>query len=871
VKEATYKKRLGGGRLALGWALVVLLALLPARVGLAQPAGLGGGLSGGEIDVQVEKFGVGNIARKGDWAGIRLKLQDTTSKQRELLVRIDGLDPDGDTPQYERIVTSNPGVWQGLWMYVRLPFALDSTNGLSASVYEAVEVSGERSVDYPTGYKPGRRLGYLPITPQGTSLAKDTDGMLGMMGQRDLGLQLYMGGQGSFGEAWHPQGHERSDIVLGITPADLPDRWMGLRELDALVWGQGDPAELRGERAVAVREWVKRGGHLIIILPGVGQTWTNPASNDLIDIMPTVSVARKEVADLSGYRDLVMRRKTDRDEPDRPFPKSGIVHTFKPLPDAQPGEAMRILNNPEGECIVARRLVGAGAVTMIGLDLNQTAFSQFQLVDADVFWHRILGRRGSLEPPKQSQGQRPNFQNSLTNRHAWLYDQDIPSEISKKGAAAGGVLIGFVVFVLYWLVAGPLGFGLLKFRRWAQHAWVSFVLAAAVFTAISWTGATTLRQKDVDARHLTLLDHVYGQPIQRARMWADVMIPKYGTARIAITPPDEDATGKRSVNALTSWDSPVPDSAGWGGFPDVRGYAVDTRAPDVLNVPSRQTVKQIEADWAGGPAWEMPRPLRVDEPGGIGKLILHDPNVEVPAPGKLPAPMIEGSLVHKMPGPLKNIVVVVVRRQTYINGNASSLPLCQAIAVKYVADWKPGESLDLGLITRPSSSGQAWPRLESYLADLKPAGSMDFTTSGVNDEREKNRAGDRLMALAFFSEFDPPRVTGDSASQYAAQRAATHSWDLSMWFTQPCVIIVGELDGPTPVPLTVDGQPVKSDASSKTIVRWIYPLPDNPPEYSRVGETEKQQAAEPAIPEPEKPASPDGVITTYPNIPKPPQ
>ena len=484
----------------------------------------GGGLSGSEVQIQLDKFGVGNMARKGDWAGIRLKIQDTSAKQRELLIRVDGQDSDGDTPQFVREFTSNPGVWQNEWAYVRLPFGFEG--GLSASVYEAIEVSG-RSDEYPTGYKAGRRLGYMPISPMGGSILKATDGIIGMLGTRELGLQLYYGGANSTGEAWHPQGHERSAIAMGITPADLPDRWMGLRQFDAIVWGQGDPAELRGDRAVALRDWVKRGGHLIIILPGVGQTWTNANSNDLIDIMPAVSVSRKEVEDLSGYRDLIMR-KPQKGEDKRQFPKSGVVHTFKPQPDAQPGEAMRILNNPEGECIVARRLVGAGEVTLIGLDLNQTAFSQFHTVDADVFWHRILGRRGDLEEPKSTANGRPNYLQMMNQRRPYLYDQDIPGEVSKSGPAAGGVLVGFVVFVAYWLLAGPVGFGLLKFRKWTQHAWVAFVLAAAAFTAVSWTGATMLRPSAVEAKHLTFLDHVYGQPIQRARMWANLMIPWYG-------------------------------------------------------------------------------------------------------------------------------------------------------------------------------------------------------------------------------------------------------------------------------------------------------------------------------------------------------
>jgi hypothetical protein len=825
------------------WAKACLLVVaLAAWVGPAYGQGGVGqavGLSG-DVQVQLEKFGVGNVARKGDWAGIRLKLQDTSGgKPHELLIRLNGLDGDGDTPQYDHVQTSNPGVWQSVWMYARIPYAIDNTQGFTAAVYEAVENAGGPTPEFPTGYRPGRRLGALPIAPMGSSMVKPTEGLIGMMGARELGLQMYMGGQGNFSEPWHPQGHEKTDIVMGITPADLPDRWVGLRQFDALVWGQGDPAELRGERATAVREWVKRGGHLIIILPGVGQTWTNAASNDLIDIMPLVSVARKEVEDLSGYRDLVMRKPQLSDEQPRPFPKSGVVHTFKPLADAQSGEAMRILNNPDGECIVARRLVGAGAVTLIGLDLNQTAFSQFRIIDADVFWHRILGRRGNLEEDKSLRSPGRGMMNSLASRSPYLYDQDIPFQIADKKQAAGGVLIGFVVFVLYWLMAGPLGFGFLKLRKWTQHAWVSFVLAAGVFTVVSWTGATMLRPSAVGANHLTLLDHVYGQPVQRARAWVTLLIPWYGTAKIAITPPEQDSSGKRPVNALSSWDSPVVDGSSWGGFPDVRGYAVDTRAPDSMRAPTRSTVKQLEADWAGGPAWEMPRPLRVEE-GGTGKLVINDA-----PPGVNPLPLIEGTLVHKMPGALRDVLVVVVRRLPSINGNPVDAPSAEAF-VRTEA-WEPGDPMDLGFVTR-RSGGERGTQFSLYLNNkYKPATSRNTFSPGAPDEADKGRYMERLMSLAFFSQLPPP-IAGEGV-QYAAQRAATHGWDLSLWFTHPCVIVVGHIDkGPSPVPLTVDGKPVPTEGM--TFVRWVYPLPDNPPEYTRKAEQEKPAEKPPATPEP---------------------
>jgi hypothetical protein len=76
----------------------------------------------GEVKLQVERFGVGGLSRPGEWAGIRIRFLDSSPKQRDIIIRLSGLDPDGDTPLVQREITANPGVWQSTWMYCRLPF-----------------------------------------------------------------------------------------------------------------------------------------------------------------------------------------------------------------------------------------------------------------------------------------------------------------------------------------------------------------------------------------------------------------------------------------------------------------------------------------------------------------------------------------------------------------------------------------------------------------------------------------------------------------------------------------------------------------------------------------------------------------------------
>ncbi|GJQ29763.1 MAG: hypothetical protein HBSAPP03_16470 [Phycisphaerae bacterium] len=830
------------------WAFLAMLALASGASAQAVPPTSAAGFSVGEVSITADRFGVGDISRRGDWVGVRLVLKDNTSRQRSVLIRVASLDPDGDQPTYELERTLNPGVEQKEWVYVRLPFRFTSEDALVVSIYEAVVDDATRRL------VAGRLLARRAVTPNKGSLRVESEGLIGVVGSRALGLLKYQheatDAEQSNTDTWHPLGHERSRIVTGITALDLPDRWMGLASLDALVWavedsGQWNPTQLTGERARAVREWVERGGHFIIILPRVGQTWSDPTSNELHDLMPVVAVQRNENVDLGPYRPLINARER---RTGAAWPRSGVVHTFRRIPEAGAADAMEILNGPDGRCVVVRRLVGAGAVTLVGLDLNQTALSQGDLIDAEVFWHRVLGRRGRLtEVLRDGPGRRLGV-----SRTPWPYDDDIGGQIVQGGRAAVGVLAGFVMFVAYWLVAGPLGFMVLRSRGQHKHAWVGFVGVTLVFTGLAWGGASLLRPGKVEGRHLTILDHVYGQPTQRARTWASILIPWYGTAQIEVG----ERNAERSLNAIVAWDSPKDDSS-WSGFPDSRGYVIDTRKPDAIEVPTRSTSKVIQADWAGGPRWKMPIPTAAD---GAGSGVL---TVNQDWTRGSNTPLVTGMLVHDLPGTLRDVTLIVVRRQTPLRDVRADLaaletaPLVVANAFS-LASWEPKVPLDLGAKTTvPAGQTGDGAALVQWLNSLKPSFSGTMYPGMVPEvTADTARLTDRLTALAVFPYLPPPDLEGGTTNEYAAQRKSTHGWDLGRWFTQPCVIIIGHLGGARsdsvecPVPIRVDGE--EFPLTGRTVVRWVYPLPTNPPAFPM------PDGADPTLPEPTPSASNGG-------------
>lgn len=785
-----------------------------------------------EVKLECDRFGVGNSSRRGEWIGIRLVLTDTSSKPRDVLVRITSTDADGDRPIQQREVTLNPGVAQSVWMYLRLPFNYTPGKDLTASVSEALE--GGVAPDGGRGYRPGALLARAVLDPNANSVEGATQGFIGVVGQRVLGLQPYNGlaqnTSGISNQMWHPFMHENTVLINGLTGPDMPDRWMGLEQFDAIVWAQGEPGELRGDKAQAVREWVQRGGHLIVVLPAVGQNWTNDKLNDLIDIMPRVSVGLRENVSFDAYRPLLIGT------PRPLFPKTGTIHVFKPASDATVDEAAPILNGPDGQCVVVRRTIGAGAVTFIGIDLNANNFAQADAVDADVFWHRVLGRRGWLIRPAKAGGN-----NGLqASRGPWFVDRGLGELINQSGRTALGLLAALVVFVLYWAIAGPAGFFALKARTWQRHAWVAFLGATGVFTAVAWGGATLLRPQRIEARHVTILDHVFGQARERARMFASVLIPSYGDARLSIAPDSGSA-------AISPWEPPVDEVSSWAGFPDARGYLIDTRDPGSISVPTRATVKQVQLDWSGGPRWSMPIPQGQDGAPGV---LSFDPS----GGGTSGKPLINGILIHKLPGTLRQVKVIVVKGQSTLKplrgrrGDIDNLPMVDGEAFD-MTEWAPGTPLDMSVLTAPLTRADA-RKLVPWLNYLTP-GSVGNSFSNDDTGEYTRSFEDRLRAMTFIGYLKPTdsvnAESGSTTTSPAAQRLCTHGYDLSRWLTQPCVIIIGFLgdengEGPSPVPLTVDGKEIKT--LGHTLVRWVYPLPANPPGYP--GETEATSSSEDA-------------------------
>lgn len=786
--------------------------------------------------MEVDQLGVGGIVRTGTPMGIRLKLTDSATKPREVVVQLLITDSDGDKPEFSRVVALNPGVTQPVWICAPLPFTPEAFKSILISVHEVADGGLEAAlrgrvgpllgqVQVGEGSSAGVRS--LNVTSPGT-------GLLARIGSRPLGLDRYT--RAVSGDKFPPFAHEAVQVVEVRTPAELPDSWLGLAQFDTIVWGTGEPGEVRGTTAEALIEWVKRGGHLVIVLPPAGQNWLGRTGHDLSEIMPEVDVDRKDGMDMGVYTPLLTRSETLK------LPKDAVVHEFKPRTGLAPGKVMKILSGPTDQCVVARRTVGVGAVTVVGLDLSR----DMGIIDADIFWHRVLGTRGQLLTGTEMSSLRNT--SSIARSLTAPLDMFLGREIERTSGALKGILLGMVVFTAYLLVAGPGSYFGLKRVGKSQFSWLAYVASAGLFTGIAWGGAWLLKPRETAARHLTIFQQVYGQDRVHARAWINVMLPWYGNATVGVGGVDGKLeTGRRreAHNMIAPWDSFNEASGGLRAFPDTRAYPIDAAIPASITFPSRSTVKLLQADWLGANLWPTFYP--VNEAGEAGEL-------RVSADGKL-----VGRLKSEFPGTLRHVTVVFIPGQRPITakpplkeGSRELNPAAIAWDFEGPSGWEAGSILDLTPeFAKPLGPGN------SLRLMLERATQRDQYSGGpTGDAGSGGSTQQRMKALAFLPQLPGPvSDSGSTASgMIVAQRAATHGLDVARWCTQPCVIVLAELVmQPSPVPFFVEGEPLKTEGS--TWIQWVYPLPDKTPAWPGAASTTTDTATDASDPSKSDPES----------------
>ena len=802
--------------------VIVRRFLFPALLALAAIASTAAAQSG-DVTVELDQFGVGSWFRPGGITAIRLKLTSSLDEPTPCWVQWEVPNAEGDPAEYGRSRTLTPGTPAIVWLYATLPAKTGLNDTWTVRVFE--EKDGKRRGE----------IGGTRISPSLVSAQRigPEVGMIAVVGRAVMKLDDYMNPQPQPGNP--PGAHEQTLIVAGIRPDRLPDRWDGLRAFEAVVWSDALPQELRASTAAALAEYVRRGGHLIIALPSAGNPWAlgRGGVTDLDPLLPQHAPRKDEAVPVSELLPVIS--KSDRAL--RDFEVS--IRVFKEIGstfDALDNHYEPLIALPDGRVVVIQRTYGHGRITIIGLDLASQRMASMGLPEADVLWNRVLGRRSDTPRARELAGMKDQDRLARPVRDYRRIGDGrlLADQLSKTGNPSTGILAAVLLFVVYFFLAGPLGFFVLKQRGLTRHSWLIFSATAAVFTAVAWAGVGLLRENSIELKHVTVLDYI-ARPtddqrpdelhLQRAASWLTLYVPSYGTARVSI---DSDPSQR---DLLLTWSAPEQDPQ---PFPNVAPYRIDVgKAPADYEIPARASVSQMYASWLGplDPTW-----------GGMIRVDPNDPlRVQRDARGERDERLV-GSLIHDLPGTLENVLIVWVtnkrlsRRRWAKDGDTElawvpALQSGKALNIGHmwaIGPWAPQAPLSFGTARMKPSGQTGFERntLRRYIEQY--AGKGGFGVPGSQSPLRDEDVRRHLEMLSFFHQVTPPRYHRQGGRQpqenLVLTRLLGRELDLSAWLTRPCLIVMGWLrDSQCPIPLRVDGDPPNS--SGLTIVRWIYPLP----------------------------------------------
>jgi hypothetical protein len=798
-----------------------------------------------DVDVALEQFGVGSAWRAGEMPGaIRVRLTSTVMTQaaRRVWAQWEVPDADGDISAWGREVTLTAGRPTSLWLYAPLPGPHRMLNSTVTLV---------RVFDYDDASR-GAELGVLRVTAAAANAmdVRPDQGMILQIGRRSLALEDYRNLQ----EPDLPvAANEDTRIVSGVRPDELPDRWYPLKSFEAVVWGpDASPQDLRLDAAQALRDFIERGGHLIIVLPEANPQWGLGADQGAIpaelgSLLPRQAPRKDDAVPISALLPALAKPNTVPRTPAGQIISFNVsIRVFKEI-----GGQFNAIDRPyeplialaDGRVVVIQRTFGHGRITIVGIDVSNGQLRAVELPQADAFWNRILGRRhdtprkAELDAMAKAQRIVSRFNQDRINLGSGRLMEE---HINMSSRAGRGLGVAMLLFGSYF-AAAAFGFVFLRQYRQEKHAWLVFVATAVIFTGFAWGAASLMRERTPKIQHLTYLDHVAQRPdalrsderqLQRAVSWFNLNIPDYGQPRVSI----DSLEGERDL--LMAWSSPhrAPDY-----FPNADTYAVDMgHKPADYRVPGRATAKQFYSHYLG--------PVD-DSWGGLITVLPGDPvRVGRTSRGDM---AILGTIKHGLPGNLTDIRVIWVKDfrvppPMYERGavglpepwvlstqSGRMLNVGEFIAVSAQRAWEPGVSYDLReeLMVR---SGSKWLETnidQRYVDPYKPSGIGGRIPSDFFQSADRNRY---LEMLSIFNQLTPPkyhnfkeagaRSPSDPPTVHI-QREVARELDLSVWMTRPCVIILARLqDSPCPIPIRVNGREVEPESGSLTILRWIYPL-----------------------------------------------
>jgi hypothetical protein len=741
-------------------ALLVVAALV---------AMLGGSASAASRAVDVENVRVGFQERYkvGTWTPVWIQLHGGIDGFNGFLEVITQ-DEDGTPTTIRQVVQVAPGTTQRVTSYVR-PGSMDP------------DFATLRFIDGRSG-RPATRdvvIGNMLSSKPPEPLSQEDYQVLSL--GRPVGVDLIPNLPGFNANKTNtavPGGRAREVIVPRLAAIDdlLPGRWYGYDAVDVVVVDTNDKemlATLSGNRGEALKQWVRRGGHLVV---AVSSNWQAVSDGLLGEMLPVKLNGQTQVSPFDSLESFTggSHQVAFENQPAR-------VAKFEEI-ELRGGKVIAsTLSTP----LVVRGAHGFGRVTVIGLDVDSPPFSSWP--DRGLFFVKTLDLRGSSAAVNPTTPGMRIMSNSLSDL-ATLIRRSL-DQFKGVTLIPFGWVAGFIV--LYILLIGPGDyFFLKKVLKRMELTWITFPTIVVTVSLLAYYAAYVVKGTDLRVNKIDIIDIDLESKAARGTSWINLFSPQNRDYSVSVVPisPDREPPADPKIVAPLSPGTEVLLS--WFGAPEngLRGmntrgqgmgfggggysYAPVGKAEELEDVRvGIWSTKGFVARWSG------PAPAS----GTIVDVDLQTVGTD----------RLAGTITNRLPVPLKDTIVVFGKQVYYKVGTIA-----------------PGETFEIG-----NSSDRS---LDRALASFLQENRKNFTP--VNYYMNTNENISRLDLIREMMFHDT-----DTSGQESIPSRTHHEIDLTGQLALGRPMLVATIDRPG-TQLVLKGSTNEAKTEQTTLLRVIMPI-----------------------------------------------
>ena len=569
--------------------LVALYSLLLPGLSLARAAD--SPLSGAPT---VKRVGFNGLYKLGRWTPVEVEL--TVSEPVEGQLRIEAPDPYGSIAVFPTAkVHLTPGTHRltGHFQNGRL--------GGEIAIRLRTFLNGDpQTIPVAT-----TSMATQPLT-QATVLVATVGNPAGLSGQSD----------------GTPDAGEEAVLPLRVVPladgGELPSEPVSYDSLDVVI--VADRYDFGPERSEALRQWVQRGGHLIVSTGAALEQYTQSPLARWIPV--TVSPEPQHLRELGGLERFAGRSERLR------VSREGV-----PAARIEEWQGRGLVSGGPFGPLLVRVPYGFGRVSFLAVDLNRPPLAEWPATEAVV--RRIIGSAGAEDAAAGPSRGRQLTQTGITDLATQLRvsQEDFP----EVGRLSLWSVMGLLV--AYLLVVGPLDYILVhSVLKRPRLTWITFPLLVIAAGALAVRGAQTTNGELVRFNQVDLVDIDVETGLCRVRSWVSLYSPDTQRYQIGVGPAEWMQVSAGAGGEVAAEESPrvvwagVPESSYGGmyrtgglqvGRPSEYEFAPEAAAVSNLPVPVWST-RGLTAQWQGPAGSRVSGSLKSSGVGRLSGTISHE-------------------------------------------------------------------------------------------------------------------------------------------------------------------------------------------------------------------------------------------------------